>query len=794
MTGNWEWRAIGADALRTGLLVFRTFSFIIALVCFTLPRVCVASPDETPPERAILTLEVNGVDHSDVLALVIKNDVLVKRSDLEVAGLSSFSGKEKTISGARYVSLASLAPGITYKFDEKNLIISLMAEPTYLGLRKLNLSFAEPPDLEYRSDLTGFLNYSFNFTDFASWDGFFEGGISWHRFLLYSGLSRGLQGLVRGLTNLTYDDPRNMRRWMLGDTFVNTGVLGGGAFLGGFSIAKNFGLDPYFIRFPTQTISGALTVPATVDVYRNGLLIKQEQLPPGQFTLNNLPGLSGLTNTQVVIRDAFGNTRAINQQFYTATGLLEQGLNDYSYGIGMVRSSVGTANWNYGPLALSAIHRFGLTNWVTPGYRLEVERDLLSGGPQIAFGFPIGETDFAASASRSRGQSGAAASFVYQYLIPGGFAMGAAAQWMSPHYANLSIKPSDNRPLFESDATISRDIGPSTSLSFEYRYQNLRDRLLTTGTDHSVLASALVRISERLSFIASITHTLPGNRQPANDVFFGLNYLLGKTTVASASYDHRYNGDFGAVSVQKPLANGPGYGYLVQAQEGATEQEAGQFQYQNDWGTYEADYTRLQGNDSSTLRIAGGVVAIGGRVLPTRPVQNGFALLRVPGVSKVDCEWSNQVEGRTDAKGDCLIPNLLPYYGNQLGINQNNIPLEYSVGQVSKIVAVPYRGGAVLTFPVHKIQQLTGKLIVREGATAVIPADGEFIVQAGGERLSSPIGEKGEFYFEDVAPGTYDAAIEFADGTCKLPLQVPQSGKFVVKLGTLGCAMKGVSK
>src|SRR5216684_5213166 len=767
MRRDWKWRAICTDARRTVFLVFRTFGFIIALLCFTLPRISVASPEETSPESALLTLEVNGVDHNDVLALVVTNDVTVKRSDLEAAGLSSFSGKEKTISGARYVSLASLAPGITYKFDEKNLIISLMAEPKYLGLRQLNLSFAEPPDLEYRSDLTGFLNYSFNFTDFASWDGFFEGGISWHRFLLYSGLSRGLQGLVRGLTNLTYDDPHNMRRWMLGDTFVNTGVLGGGAFLGGFSIAKNFGLGPYFIRFPTQTMSGALTVPATVDVYRNGLLIKQEQLPPGQFTLNNLPGLSGLTNTQVVIRDAFGNTRAINQQFYTATGLLEQGLNDYSYGIGMVRSSVGTANWNYGPLALSAIHRFGLTN---------------------------GETDFAASASRSRGQSGAAASFVYQYLIPGGFAAGAAAQWMSPHYANLSIKPSDNRPLFESDATISRDIGPSTSLSFEYRYQNLRDRLLATGTDHSVLASALVRISERLSFIASITHTLPGNRQPANDVFFGLNYLLGKSTVASASYDHRYNGDFGAVSVQKPLANGPGYGYLVQAQEGASEHEAGQFQYQNDWGTYEADYTRLQGNDSSTLRIAGGVVAIGGRVLPTRPVQNGFALLRVPGVSKVDCEWSNQVEGLTDKKGDCLIPNLLPYYGNQLGINQDNIPLEYSVGQVSKTVAVPYRGGAILTFPVHKIQQLTGKLIVREGATSVIPADGEFIVQAGGERLSSPIGEKGEFYFEDVAPGTYDAAIEFADGTCKLPLQVPQSGRFVVKLGTLGGAMKGVSK
>jgi len=180
MRRDWKWRAICTDARQTVLLVFRTFGLIIALLCFTLPRISLASPDETSPERAILTLEVNGVDHNDVLALVIKNDVMVKRSDLEAAGLSSFSGKEKTISGARYVSLASLAPGITYKFDEKNLIISLMAEPKYLGLRQLNLSFAEPPDLEYRSDLSGFLNYSFNFTDFASWDGFFEVSKAWY--------------------------------------------------------------------------------------------------------------------------------------------------------------------------------------------------------------------------------------------------------------------------------------------------------------------------------------------------------------------------------------------------------------------------------------------------------------------------------------------------------------------------------------------------------------------------------------------------------------------------------------
>src|SRR5580704_7930951 len=118
--------------------------------------------------------------------------------------------------------------------------------------------------------------------------------------------------------------------------------------------------------------------------------------------------------------------------------------------------------------------------------------------------------------------------------------------------------------------------------------------------------------------------------------------------------------------LSKKACRSDGYGYMLQAQGGSsgTSQQAGIVQYQTDKGYYEGDYNHLGGQNSGTLTAAGGIIALGDRIFLTRPVQNGFALVKVPGASNVQCEWSNQSVGKTDRAGDCLYPNLLPYFGN----------------------------------------------------------------------------------------------------------------------------------
>ena len=64
----------------------------------------------------------------------------------------------------------------------------------------------------------------------------------------------------------------------------------------------------------------------------------------------------------------------------------------------------------------------------------------------------------------------------------------------------------------------------------------------------------------------------------------------------------------------------------------------------------------------------------------------------VPGVGGVHGTLSNQVVGTTNKNGNLLIPNMLPYYGNRVGIEDKDIPFEYNINATEMTIAPPYRG------------------------------------------------------------------------------------------------------
>ena len=347
----------------------RIFACALMLLVVALPGARVWAADQ----RAFLALSVNGIDCGTVMAVIRHSDVLLPVDDLTRAGLNLSSARRETIGNGSFVSLASLAPAFRYELDQKNVSIAVTASAGSFKPTNLDLATGQPPGMVFKSDTTGFVNYSLTTTNLDSVSGFFEGGVTFHRLLFYSGLLLDNSSLVRGLTNIVWDDPANLRRLTLGDTALAAPVLGGGPFVGGLTFQKNFSLNPYFIQFPTQTISGSVTSPSTAYVYRNGVLIEQVQLPPGQFNLHQIPGLSGVSNTQVVIQNAFGGSQTINAPFYVGATLLQPGLNDYQYSIGELRYNLGpaarhTARWRCPPATVSASPRGSppVTAWKPP--------------------------------------------------------------------------------------------------------------------------------------------------------------------------------------------------------------------------------------------------------------------------------------------------------------------------------------------------------------------------------------------------------------------------------------------
>ena len=751
-----------------------------------------ARPSEANPgtqnsrqQAALLDLYVNGLKGSEVRVILRAGDALTRRADLHTAGLVALDGNVEVIDGEAYVSLDSLAPNVAFKVDEEELTLRLTVSPSALGLNKINLYRTKPANIEYREDTSGFLNYSFNVRDFKLFDTFGEAGLSFQNKLLYTGLARNADGtIVRGLSNLTISQREDLNRTVIGDRLVATDVLGGNLIIGGISYFREFSLDPYFSRTPGLHYSGAVATPSTVDIYVNGLFLRRVQLPPGQFELRDLPVPAGSADTRFVVRDAFGREQELISPFYFTSGLLKKGLHEFSYNLGARRDKLATESWDYGTPVFLGRHRLGITDGLTAGLRIEASPHIASGGPSVSFLLPFGEMELATAVSQDKGIVGGGAFLGYTY---GGrlFNFGTSLRLLSSHYATTSLKSSDERSWLQLSTVLSFSVAQRTGISLRYTYE---DSDTHGGTQRFVL-STTTRLMPRLNlFVRGGYSRVAG--ESSNEGAAGLTYLFGDTT-GTLSHEFRNGIASGTVSVQKPLPTGTGLGYLVQA-SASEDRFAGSslLQYQSPYGRYEAFYGRLDNQDSTVLSAAGGFAFLGGSWFMTRPVQESFAVVQVPGLQGIRGYTNNLEVGHLDSDGNLLVPNLLPYYGNKLSISEKDIPINYNTDSLEKIVAPPYRGGAVVKFPVKRIRRLTGTIAIQRQDEVLTPTYGQLTLAADGKLFESPIGRSGEFYFENLPPGTHEAVVNHEGASCTFKIVVPDSADSESDLGGLRCEIQ----
>jgi outer membrane usher protein len=741
-----------------------------------------------PPasSRAVLPLTVNTVPKGEVLALLAGEDVLLRVRDLEGAGVKGFAGRRETRDGEEWVSLASLAPSVSFRLDQEAVTLAVTVPPGWLEGQVLDLSMPRPPGLVYLSNTSLFANYAVNVNDAKTWNAFAEAGLNAGGNLFYSGVMRSDDGsVVRGLTNVTHDDRSHLMRWVAGDTYAQAGGLGGSLFLAGLSVSRMFDLDPYFVRYPSFALTGAAITPSTVDVYVNGSIVKHETVGPGTFQLANLLPPAGSGTTRVVMRDVFGQEREITSSFYASTAVLAKGLSEFTYNLGFRRDNLSTESWDYGSLSFLGLHRYGFSDSFTGEFRLESDDRLVSGGPGFAWRLPVGEIQGYAAASREGGWTGGAGSLAYRYIGPR-VNFGVAARTLGPHYAALGLSAEQDRPRWDGNAFVGVQFGRLASLTAQYSGTKPRDAPSYQRASLTNSSTLTRDVTLFLSFARVFQSSVQGN-----EAYVGLSWYLGSNTTALASYTRQDGANTGAIDVQKSLPVGTGFGYHANVTAGDGPNSAsGLVQYNAPFGHYEASAQRIGGETTSTLTASGAIVALGGTVLPARPVLDSFALIRVPGLADVRGSASNQDVGKTNASGDLLVPDLIPYYGNRIGIMDRDVPVDYEIDAIERTVATPYRGGAVVEFPVRRVSTVTGRVLLVEAGADVVPAYGELTVTGpDGKPQASPVGGDGAFYLENLAPGPHPAAVEYKGALCHFSLAVPTASSAFVNLGTVRCAV-----
>ena len=232
--------------------------------------------------------------------------------------------------------------------------------------------------------------------------------------------------------------------------------------------------------------------------------------------------------------------------------------------------------------------------------------------------------------------------------------VGASARAFSDRYATLSLDARDDRPTLETSVFAGAPLGARADLTVQYTHADARDR----GSRDLVSAFSSIRLTDRASLFMGVAQSWERGARPSTDAFAGLSIALGTRTTATLAYQRQSGANGGSVEVQRSLPVGPGFGYRARVDAtGSSSDGLVDVQYQGPWGRYEASWERANGDSTTVLNAAGGLVAIGGTVFATRPVTDGFALIQVPGVAGVRGYVNNQEIGRTNARGDLPVPD-----------------------------------------------------------------------------------------------------------------------------------------
>ncbi len=760
-----------------------------------------ASAQQPAAAEAIVAVAVNYEPRGDLVVLLAQDgDVLIRESDFRSFDLSLSRYGKVVVEGASYVSLRSIE-GLKFDLDATKLELRIQVQATALSRRQVFDVTPKRAAVNQPPPAGAFLNYNIT----ASGDGdrsvrseaaAAEAG--WHAgeyLVLTDGLVQrdsvsGDTRRTRLSTSATRDDRESLRRLVLGDYVTTSGPLGSTLRLGGVSWSRRYSLDPYFLRFPGQIVTGTATLPSEVFLYSNGVLVRRERVSPGAFELQNFVNVNGLQVTDVVIRDVLGNEQRVTNPFYFTDALLRQGLDEYSVDVGFERRQFGVVSNDYGSLGASAFYRYGVSDTTTLGARGETLDGRGNLGPIAAWRLGVfGTASAAVSYGRGDGAGGGAYLLGHAYQSTR-MSWSVALRGEGQHYARalpdllgprkrdfaasvaFPVTGNSSFGVIHAD-TVPWNGAETRSTSLTYRQRLTRDVSVTASATRAAGPAAVneVLLLVSYSFDAYGQRPLVTAQARKTDGF-----EVQTLQVAGGNYDAE--GPIYRASVEH--ARGPG---------GTRDAFNPFLQYNFRDFVARAEYFR----DSTTgvavheVGVSGAIAYVDGVWGTSRPVFDSFGIVKVDEIPGVRVYANNQEVGRTDRNGTMFIPRLASYFDNPIAIDDRDLPADVIVPEVRYVVSPSLRSGSLVDFKARRVHAVAGRLVAEAagGATPFGGAEGE--LRIGGRSIAIFTARDGSFYAEDVPPGQYAGRVARAAESCEFTLHVPRSTEAVNDVGEVRC-------
>lgn len=546
----------------------------------------------------------------------------------------------------------------------------------------------------------------------------------------------------------------------------------------------------------------------------NGMLYRTERVAPGPFDLRNIAMAGGGNFMELVIRDPFGNEQRVRNPFYTSETVLGKGLHEYSYNAGFLRENFGVQSNDYGDPAYALIHRYGMSNNASIGIHAEGTPGLNTFGPELTcLLHGSGVVTLSASESVHHDQGAYAGSLAYQYTAKN-LSARLFLQDQSRDYATISSLTAPQQVQMTMGGAVGFGTSSLGSISLEYsRQDDYGDRRRQAsgisyarglGRDFNMTVSARNVREER--------HT--------QEFFLAVTHSPRRQQTLSARHQSTRDRMMDTLEVTRSAPAGEGLGYRAAVDRTATGDGSRttafspSVQYNSRYNIFRGDYhverSPAGTSESYTVAVSGAVVAAGGVAGFTRPVTDSFALVQVGDLPGVHVSVNGQDVGTTDIYGRLFAPDLGSYIDNRITISDRDVPVNYSLAAVSRVVSPPFRSGSCVSFPSARIQPVTGRLRVRF-PYGDKPVEFTKVSLTGSGRSSSFMtAGDGEFYLEQLAPegersdvgkrenecgagdggpramtGDYTGTFEYQGRSCSFPLSIPPSDDMIIDLGEI---------
>lgn len=801
----------------------RVGSLIACCLAFVPPAawpadVVVAAANTAQSVTMVLRVQLNTQDKGDLFVeRTPDRDFLVKVQDLKAMGFKDPAGAVVVVDGETYIALRSMR-GVSYEFQEKGLSLKITADPALLSASSLMMPGRQSKARGTAQEAgSAFFNYSLTAAGGggAARNIGFAGEAGW-RFgdylLLSDGATIRTQGggrkFVRLMTSLTRDDRESLHRTVIGDFFTPSRDFSTGVSLGGVSVSKLYGLNPYFIQFPMQNVAGTVALPSDLEVFMDGQRIRTEKLQPGPFELRDILAYGGAHNVQLVLRDAFGRTQQLSYSFYFSDQPLGKGLHEYSYSAGAIRRAYGTDSNRYGPAALSMLHRYGFSDALTLGLRAEATKDFFNAGPlaSVVLG-TAGIASIGLAASSVAGHQGASALASYSYQSKK-WSVNASVRRQWRDYASLGDPPIVTNKKIEgtlSGSYLLQQGSVSLSHSFLSTRADMASSSPTAARPFAVTALERQRttslsystplVSGRATLSASLSH-IKDKARSRNELFVGVIVFLDKDHSVAGNYRGDGHSNSQSVQFRQTQPIGEGFGYNLSADRlsdggGQNIRAKSELQYNAPAAILRAELGRTHQSGKNTddyrLLVAGGIGYVGKHLAFGRPITGSFGVVTVGDLAGVGVSVNGQPVGTTNGQGMVFVPTLTPYFDNDVSIAPETIPIDYSISSHVKTVSPSSRSGALLEFNVTRIQAFSGKLKYRHSGVVRPIEFHEVSVNADGRPLAFVTGRGGEFYIENLKPGTHGGSADVEGKACRFVLDIPTTGETFVDLGDVEC-------